>query len=238
MKILFGYILLAANKSAWKVRPVGVSHEDRRLSIRNIATTFALAAFVGLVGCAGIRYPNYYVLNVPPQPPSPRGPSKAILGSAAVREFSAPKFLKEGSIVYRPAPEQLDYYAYALWAEDPRHFATEALIRELQARGLFKSTDLYDGRQSPDCLITGSLDHLEEVDEKSNVSVQVGLSARIINLRSGEVLWRGTSIQTVKVGDRSVAGIVSEMSRGLGSAVNSLVDSMQERLSASTSSSN
>jgi ABC-type uncharacterized transport system auxiliary subunit len=208
-----------------------------------IAAAFALGAFVSLAGCArGIRYPSYYVLNVPQQRVSPRDPSKpgsaTVWGTAAVRAFSAPRFLKEGSIVYRPGPEQLDYYAYALWAEDPPRIATEALIRELQERGLFKSIDLYDGRQSPDCLITGSLDHLEEFDENSNVSVQVGLSARIINLRSGEVLWRGTSIETVKVGDRSLPGVVSDMSRGLGIAVSRLADSMQERLSASTSSSN
>jgi hypothetical protein len=108
----------------------------------------------------------------------------------------------------------------------------------LQERGLFESIDLYDGRQTPDCLITRSLDHLEEFDENSNVSVEVGLSARIINLRSGEVLWLGNSIKTVKVGDRSLPGVVSEMSRGLESAVNSLADSMQERLSGLTSSSN
>jgi ABC-type uncharacterized transport system auxiliary subunit len=193
---------------------------------------------VSLGGCArGIRYPSYYVLNVPQQRASPRDPSKPMLGSAAVREFSAPRFLKEGSIVFRPAPEELDYYAYALWAEDPRRIATDALIRELQERGFFESIDLYDGRQSPDCLITGSLDHLEELDENSNVSVEIGLSARIINLRSGEVLWRGTSIKTVKVGDRSVPGVVSEMSRGLGSAVSSVADSMQARLSALTLSS-
>jgi len=55
---------------------------------------------------------------------------------------------------------------------------------------------------------------------------------------SVEVLWHGTSIKTVKVGDRSVSGVVSELSRGLGIAVSSLVDSMQERLSTLTSSSN
>ena len=204
---------------------------------------FACGLLSALAGCTGgIRYPSYYVLNVP-QPASQRDPLKPSIGaaakrgSAAVRELSAPRFLKEGSIVYRPGPEQLDYYAYALWAEDPRRIATEALIGELQERGLFESVDLYDGRQSPDFLITGSLDHLEEFDENSNVSVEVGLSARIISLRSGEVLWSGTSTKTVKVGDRSVPGVVSEMSRGLGSAVNSLVDSLQERLSASTSSS-
>ena len=206
---------------------------------------FACGLLSGLAGCTrGIRYPSYYVLNVPQQRAFSRDSTKPVIGSVvlrgsvAVREFSAPRFLKEGSIVYRPGPDQLDYYAYALWAEDPRRIATEALVRELQQRKVFESIDLYDGRQSPDCLITGSLDHLEEFDENSNVSVEVGLSARIVNLRSGEVLWRGASIQTVKVGDRSVPGVVSEMSRGLGSAVNSLVDSMQERLSALTSSSN
>lgn len=208
------------------------------VSMRKIAVTFAFGAFVSLGGCAGVRYPSYYVLTFPQQPASPRDPPKPMLGSAAVRELSAPRFLKEGSIVYRSGPDQLDYYTYALWAEDPRRMATEALVRELQQRGLFQSVDLYDGRQSPDCLIMGSLDHLEEFDEKSNVSVEVGLSARIVNLRSGEVLWRGTSIKTVKVGDRSVPGLVSEMSSGLGSAVSSLVDSMQAQLSALRPSSN
>jgi ABC-type uncharacterized transport system auxiliary subunit len=206
--------------------------------MRKIAVTFALGVCVGLGGCAGVRYPNYYVLSEPQQLASPRVSSKRVLGSVAVREFSAPRFLKEGSIVYRTGSEQLDYYPYALWAEDPRRIATEALIRALQERGLFESVDLYDGRESPDCVITGSLDHLEELDDNPNVSVEVGLSARIINLRSGKVLWRGTTIKTVKVGDRSVPGVVSEMSHGLGSAVNGLVDSMQERLSASASSSN
>jgi hypothetical protein len=84
----------------------------------------------------------------------------------------------------------------------------------------------------------GSLDHLEEFDEKSNVSVEVGLSARIVNLRSGQVFWQGTSIKRVKVGDRSVPGVVAEMSSGLGSAVDSLVDSIQAQLSVLTPSSN
>lgn len=200
--------------------------------MRKIVVTFVLGGFMSLGGCTGVRYPSYYVLNVPQPHGSPTVPPKRVLGSAAVREFSAPRFLKEGSIVYRSGPEQLDYYAYALWAEDPRRIATEALLRELQERGLFESVDLYDGRQSPECLITGSLDHLEEFDENSNVSVKVGLSARIINLRSGEVLWRGNSIKTVKVGDRSVPGVVLKMSSGLASAVSSLVDSMEAQLSA------
>jgi uncharacterized lipoprotein YmbA len=77
-----------------------------------------------LGGCGGrIRYPSYYVLNVP-APPSARNSSKPILGPVAVREFSAPSYLRSGAILYRPSPEQLDFYQFHHWAEDPRRVVT------------------------------------------------------------------------------------------------------------------
>src|SRR5580700_9334332 len=89
---------------------------------------------VSLAGCAGkIRYPSYYVLSVPaPAPANDR--SKPILGSAAVRVFSAPEFLREGPIAYRQSPEQVDFYDYHRWAEDPRRMVTAAMVREMQSR--------------------------------------------------------------------------------------------------------
>ncbi len=192
------------------------------------------AALVSLNGCGGkIRYPSYYVLNVP-APPSTDNPPKPVLGSVAIREFSAPRFLREGPIVYRPSPERLDFYNYDRWAEDPRRVTTEALAREIRARGLFESVDVYDGRQSPECLITGTLDQLEEVDQGSKVSIEVSLSARLINLQTGEVLWRGASKKKATLDERSMTGIVAEMSSELTGAVGSLVSSMQERLSVAS----
>src|SRR5271170_1016403 len=149
-----------------------------------------MTALASLSGCAGkIQYPSYYVLNVPAPPPV-KGQSKPILGSVAVREFDAPAFLRGGSIAFRKSPEQLDFYNYHRWAEDPRRVVTLAMVREMQARGVFQSVDLFDGRGTPECLLTGTLDQLEEVDEGSNVSVEAGLSARLVNLRSGEVIWQ------------------------------------------------
>ena len=194
-----------------------------------------MTALASLTGCGGkIRYPSYYVLNVP-APPTVNDRSKPVLGSVAVRQFSAPSFLKEGSIVYRPSDEQLDFYNYHRWAEDPRRVATQAMAREIQARGLFKSVDIFDGRASPDYLITGTLDHLEEIDQGSKVSIEVSLSARLINLRTREELWRDTSTKTATLDERSVPGIVSELSRELGSAVARLTSSMQDRLSTASS---
>ena len=187
---------------------------------------------VSLSGCAGkIRYPSYYVLNVP-APASTDNRSKPVLGSVAVREFSAPEFLREGPIAYRQSPEQLDFYNYHRWAVDPRRAVTAAMVREMQTRGLFQSVDMFDGRGTPECLVTGTLDHLEEVDHGSDVSIEVRVSARLINLRTGEVLWQDTSTGTAKLDERSVPGIVAEMSRDLGNAVEHLVSSMQDRVAA------
>jgi len=195
-----------------------------------------ITALASLAGCAGkIRYPSYYVLNVP-APFSASDRRKPLLGSVVVREFSAPAFLRGGPIAYRASPAQVDFYDYHRWAEDPRRVVTAAMVREMQARRLFQSVDVFDGRGSPECLVTGTLDHLEEVDEGTNVSIEVSLSAQLINLQTGEVLWQDTASKTARLHQRSVPGIVAEMSRDLADAVQHLVSSMQDRVGAASAS--
>lgn len=200
-----------------------------------------MTALASLAGCAGkVRYPSYYVLNVP-APDSINDRPKPMLGSVAIREFRAPGFLRGGPIAFRKSPEQLDFYNYHRWAVDPRSAVTDAVIQQIQSRGIFQSVDLFDGRGTPECLVTGTIDHLEEVDQGTNISIEVSLSARLINLRTGEVLWQDRVSTTAKLDQRSVPGIVAEMSRDLGNAVEHLVSSMQDRVagaSASLSSSN
>jgi uncharacterized lipoprotein YmbA len=207
--------------------------------MRNSKPMFAIGlmtALATLAGCAGkIRYPSYYVLNVP-APLSASDQPKLILGSVAVREFSAPAFLRGGPIAYRASLAQVDFYAYHRWAEDPRRVVTAAMVREMQARRLFQSVDVFDGRGSPQCLVTGTLDHLEEVDEGTNVSIEVSLSAQLINLQTGEVLWQDTASKTARLHQRSLPGIVAEMSRDLADAVQHLVSSMQDRVGAGSAS--
>jgi len=191
-----------------------------------------MTAVVSLAGCAGkIRYPSYYALDLP-APARAANQAGPTYGSAAVRQFDAPRFLREGPIAYREAPDQLGFYEYHRWAEDPRHAVTAAMVRRMQAGGLFRSVDVFDGRGSPECLVTGTLEHLEEIDEGANVSIKVSVSAQLVNLRTGEVLWQDSSSKTAKLDRRSVSGIVAEMSRELEDAVEQLVSSMQDRLSA------
>src|ERR1700722_12097409 len=139
-----------------------------------------LIALVALGGCAKVRYPDYYALKLP-NPVSPSRDAARISASVAVREFRAPQYLRQGSIVYRPDSEQIAFYDYHRWAEDPRQSITTTMMRELKQ--VFESVEFYDGRTDAEFLLTGSLDRLEEVDSEHAVSVEVGVSAKLQNLK-------------------------------------------------------
>src|ERR1700722_9082137 len=143
-----------------------------------------------ICGCGAVRYPNYYELSTPA--PIARGnPARPLIQSVAVRQFDAPPFLRTGPIAYRESVERLGFYPYDRWAVDPRRSATMAMINDLQATGMFQSVGLFDGHTTPECVITGTIEHLEEVDSGKRVSIDVRVSAGLIDFRTGETLWHG-----------------------------------------------
>ncbi len=190
-----------------------------------------LIGFMALGGCAKVRYPDYYALKLP-NPVSASRDSERIPASVAVREFRAPQYLRQGSIVYRPDSEQIAFYDYHRWAEDPRQSVTNTIVRELKQ--VFESVDFYDGRTGSEFLLTGSLDHLEEVDSGRSVSVEVGISAKLQNVKTGSVMWSDTSFKTSEVRQRSLSAVVAEMSRDLSEAATQLVSSMRSQVSQSS----
>lgn len=194
------------------------------------------AALATLAGCAGhIRYPSYYVLN-PPTPKPPATQATPLLGVVAVREFSAPAFLRTRSIVYRPSADEVGFYPYDRWAVDLRHTVTGAVLRSIQLADVFQSAHLFDGREASDYLLTGTLDDLEEVDRGRDVLVEVRLSAQLMDLRTGNVVWRDTASQSSRVEQRAMRGVVAELSHGTESAVERLVSSLENRVASQSAS--
>ena len=190
-----------------------------------------LIGFMALGGCAKMRYPDYYALKLP-NPVSASRDSERIPASVAVREFRAPQYLRQGSIVYRPDSEQIAFYDYHRWAEDPRQSVTNTIVRELKK--VFESVDFYDGRTGSEFMLTGSLDHLEEVDSGRSVSVEVGISAKLQSVKTGSVMWSDTSFKTSEVRQRSLSAVVAEMSRDLSEAATQLASSMRSQVSQSS----
>jgi ABC-type uncharacterized transport system auxiliary subunit len=192
-----------------------------------ISVVFFAGISVILAACGGkIHHPSYYVLNLPP-PASQPAQSKPSLGSAAVRQFSAPRFLHAGAIVYRQSPEQLGLYNYDRWAVDPRSVVTSAFVQVLESRSIFQSVHPSDGRAISDYLITRTLDHLEEVDQGHRLFINVSISAQLMNVKTGNVVWSNASSQTTSLEDHAMAGLVAGMSQAAEQAITNLVSSMQ-----------
>jgi ABC-type uncharacterized transport system auxiliary subunit len=145
----------------------------RRMSMKRIVTmsVFYLAALVILVGCGRVRYPKYYTLNLPTPPDPP--PVESVHAAVAIREFSAPAYLRQGAIVYKPTPEEIDFYAYHRWAINPREFVTNSIIERLRASGDFARVKPYDGRPDTEYVVSGRLEKLEEIDYAGGIRLKL-----------------------------------------------------------------
>jgi ABC-type uncharacterized transport system auxiliary subunit len=177
-----------------------------------------------LVGCAGVKYPTYYTLNLSSVPDPP--PPKTATSSVAIRQFRSVEYLRGGPIVYRSSPEQIGYYAYHRWAVDPRNVVTNSIAERLRAQGMFADVRLYDGHSDPDYILSGRLEKLEEIDDAKRVRVEVGLSAQLVDTRTGKTIWANSASESCGVDQRSVSAVVAEMSRTLDRAIQSLLSSL------------
>ena len=194
--------------------------------MRRIVTTsvFCLAALVILVGCGRVQYPKYYTLNLPAPPDPP--PAENVHAAVAIREFSAPAYLRQGAIVYKPSPEQIDFYAYHRWAINPREFVTNSVIDRLRASGDFARVKPYDGRPDTQYVLSGRLEKLEEIDYAGGIKVEVAISAQMTNLATGLTVWTKAVSEVGDVNKRDVPAVVSEMNRTMERAIRKLLSPM------------
>ena len=185
-------------------------------------SVFGLVALVILTGCAGrVRHASYYTLN-PPAPPDPPAAENAH-ATVAIRQFRAPTYLRQGAIVYRTSPEQIDFYAFHRWAMDPRDFVTHSIIERLRASGAFARVQSYDGSRDVDYVLSGRLEKLEEVDYQGGVKVQVAISAEMTSITTGATVWSNAVSEIGDVNKHDVPAVVSEMNRTMQRAIEKLV---------------
>jgi ABC-type uncharacterized transport system auxiliary subunit len=185
----------------------------------------SVMASVFLTGCMGkLKNPAYYRLNlVPPVDPPAKTDARA---SIAVREFRAPTYLREGSIVYLTSAEEIGFYQYHRWAVDPRQTITQAIVEHLRASGNFKLVKIYDGRNDVDYVLSGLLEKLNEVDYEGSVKVEVALSAEVTDIRNGNTIWSNSVAEKGKVEGRNVSSVVAQMSHLTERSIEELLKSL------------
>ena len=191
----------------------------------------ALSTIVVLAGCAGKVGPaNYYTLNLP-APPDPPAAENAH-ATLAIREFTAPAYLRRGAIVYKASPELVGFYAYHRWAVDPCQFVTDSIIDRLGATGTFSRVKHYDGQPGADYVVSGRLEKLEEIDYEGGVKVEVAISAQMIRLDTGTIVWSKAVSEVGVVNQHDVPTVVSEMSHTMERAIEKLLTPVPGTLSA------
>jgi len=194
---------------------------------------FAAAAWASALltaGCGGkILYPHYYTLEIPPVPRgaafSPRLPA-----TLAVRRFETAPYLRQGRIVYRQALAEIGFYEYHRWAADPAVMVTSAVIDSLRSSQLFSFVKSYDGQGQQDYVMGGQLEQLEEIDSAGTVRVAVKLSAELLDVRTGAMVWTGEGGETSAVETRNVNSVVVEMSHAVQKSIDRLVTSLSQQL--------
>ncbi len=196
----------------------------RWMNMKRTLTTIVLSlvALVILASCGGkVRYPSYYTLNLP-APPDPPAAENAH-ATVAIREFRAPAYLRQGTIVYKPSPEQIGFYAYHRWAINPCEFVTTSVIERLRASGHFARVKPYDGRPDIEYVLSGRLEKLEEFDYEGGVKVEVAISAQMTNLATGRTVWTNAVSEVGDVNKGNVPAVVSEMNRTMERAIEKLL---------------
>ncbi|HYR79713.1 MAG TPA: ABC-type transport auxiliary lipoprotein family protein, partial [Candidatus Dormibacteraeota bacterium] len=122
---------------------------------KKILTSSACIAVLLIAGCAGkVRYPKFYTLEIPAVL-KPAANSARVAGAVSVRRFETPAYLRQGRIVYREAPEAVDFYEYHRWAAEPGPTVTAGVIDSIRSAGLFSFVKSYDGQDKPEYLMTG-----------------------------------------------------------------------------------
>jgi ABC-type uncharacterized transport system auxiliary subunit len=187
----------------------------------HIAIALALLGLIILVGCSGkMRYPNYYTLSLPAPPDPPA--AENVKATVAIREFTAPAYIRRGAIVYKTSPESVGFYAYHRWAVDPCEFVTDSIRDRLSATGLFAHVKRYDGRSDAEYVVSGRLERLEEIDYEGGVKVEVTLSAQMTRLDTGDTVWTKSVSKVGNVEKRDVSAVVSAMSDTMDRAMQEL----------------
>ena len=198
----------------------------------HITVALLLSSLIILAGCSSkMRYPSYYTLNLP-APPDPPAPENA-KATVAIREFSAPAYLRRGAIVFKTSPESVGFYAYHRWAVDPCEFVTDSMRDGLSAAGLFAHVKRYDGRPDAEYLVTGRLEKLEEIDYDGGVKVVVAITAQMIRSDTGATVWSRSVSKVEEVDKRDVSAVVSAMSNTMNRAMQDLLAPLPDEMNRS-----
>jgi ABC-type uncharacterized transport system auxiliary subunit len=134
--------------------------------------------------------------------------------------------------VYREEPYRVGFYDYHRWAVNPRTALTRVLADRIRAASLFESVTVAGSPSSAAYLLRGGIERLEEVDETAAVHAICTISAELLDVKTGAVIWTGTFSESAPVQRRDVPGVVVGLAVSARTVADRLVASIASELTA------
>lgn len=177
--------------------------------------------------CGGAVPPtNYYVLDLPAPAPA----AAPLEHTAVLMPIRAGRVIRQGGIVYRESPEQVGFYEYHRWAEDPEDSVARSLRQQVLALGTFAQVTDFDGRTTADYLLRGELLRLEEVDYDGGVRATVEISLELVETSTARVVWVSSAERTEMVPASEVRSVVDRLSAAADHAIRQLSGELDRHL--------
>lgn len=188
-------------------------------------TIFLTVIAIAMLSCGGGKIPptHYYALDLPP---APAPAAQALPHTVVIMPLKTSSMLTQDRIVYRPSREEVGYYEYHRWAEDPRESVMDALIQKVRASGAFRSVAQFDGRTRSDYVLRARIERLEEVDFEGGVKVYSAVSAELLEASTMRVVWEDSATSDATVAVSNVPEVVRQLSSATNRSLNELTDSL------------
>ena len=211
--------MAAARAGKREIRHNDLLAQSSMHSLQLLRAAAVVALVAACISCGGKAPPTlYYVLDLPaPAPAADRLDRTAVLMPLRVG-----RVIGQGRVIYRESPEQVGFYEYHRWAEDPESSVARSLVREVMARGTFASVVPFDGKTKADFILRGELRRLEEVDYDGPVRAAAEIALELVDADTGRVVWSGASSETEDVPASEVRSVVSRMGAAVAKIVKQL----------------
>jgi len=113
---------------------------------------------------------------------------KTLPYSVRIDPFLTAGTINSNRIALRNNSNEIQYYYYHFWAENPAATVRYFLLKAFKKSSLFEHCSLHSGTRTADFLVSGRLDYLERLRTDDKYYAHLAMSLELHEFRSGKIV--------------------------------------------------
>lgn len=173
----------------------------------------------GFTGCASTRPMKYYQISVAPAPTVAAGKPHTV--TLLIGRIECAPLLRDGRILYRVGPHEVNAYQYHRWVEAPDRVVQGLLLQVLRSSGKYRAVQEQEGIIGAGYVVRGKLFDFSEVDS-SGIQARVSMEFDLYDRKSGGTVWTRYYTRDEPVEGKDVQDVVHCIERNLLKGLNEI----------------